>query len=250
VAEGTAVEAVTFDYWNTLCCEPPGGYLRGRRLEAMGRVMGDAGVGDAGVVLAAAYDAAWLEYVTSWEANTQYTGRHAARRIAEAVHRHYGMGNGVREQLFAAFAGASRAGAADLMLVDGVAGALAALSRLGVSLAIVCDVGFTPSSELRLHLEHHGLLGYFDAWAFSDEVGVYKPDKRIFEHALDGLGSPDPARCAHVGDRRRTDIAGAQALGMRTVRLTTVFDDDPDQGPSGDAVVASYEDLLPALGLA
>ncbi|MGH9037916.1 MAG: HAD hydrolase-like protein, partial [Acidimicrobiia bacterium] len=67
--------------------------------------------------------------------------------------------------------------------------------------------------------------------------------------ALAGLGSPDPARCAHVGDRRRTDIAGAQALGMRAVRLTTVFDDDPDQGPSGDAVVGSYEDLLPALGL-
>ncbi|MDQ3944508.1 MAG: HAD family hydrolase [Actinomycetota bacterium] len=250
MAKGTAVEAVTFDYWNTLCCEPPGGYLRGRRLEAMGRVMGDAGVGDAGVVLAAAYDAAWLEYVAGWEANTQYTGRHAARRIADAVHRHYGLGNGVREQLFDAFASASRAGGAELKLIDGLTGALSALRDLGVPLAIVCDVGFTPSPELRLHLEHHGLLGYFDAWAFSDEVGVYKPDKRIFEHALDGLGSPDPSHCAHVGDRRRTDIAGAQALGMRAVRITTVFDDHPDQGPSGDAVVTSYEELLPALGLA
>jgi len=60
---GTAVEAVTFDYWNTLCCEPPGGYLRGRRLEAMSQVLVDAGVGSAGVVLpalAAGYDAAWL----------------------------------------------------------------------------------------------------------------------------------------------------------------------------------------------
>jgi FMN phosphatase YigB (HAD superfamily) len=250
VAEGTAVEAVTFDYWNTLCCEPPGGYLRGRRLEAMGRVMGDAGVGDAGVVLSGAYDAAWMDYVASWEANIQYTGRHAARHIADAVHRHYGLGNGVREQLFDAFASVSRAGTAELVLIDGVADVLASLRDLGLSLAIVCDVGFTPSSELRLHLEHHGLLGYFDAWAFSDEVGVYKPDKRIFEHALDGLGSPDPSRCAHVGDRRRTDMAGAQALGMRAVRLTAVFDDDPDQGPSGDAVVTSYGDLLPALGLA
>jgi FMN phosphatase YigB (HAD superfamily) len=213
--------------------------------------MGDAGVGDAGVVLAAAYDAAWLEYQASWEANVQYTGRHAARGIADAVHRHYGLGhNGVRQQLFDAFASASRAGAAELTLVDGVADALAALRHLGVSLAIVCDVGFTPSSELRRHLEHHGLLGYFDAWAFSDEVGVYKPDKRIFERALDGVGSPHPSRCAHVGDRRRTDIAGAQALGMRAVRLAAVFEDDPDQGPSGDAVVTSYEDLLPALGLA
>ncbi len=249
MVEGTAVEAVTFDYWNTLCCEPPGGYLRGRRLEAMGRVMGDAGVGDAGVVLAGAYDAAWLEYVAAWEANSQYTWRHAARSIADAIHRHYGLGNGVRGQLFDAFASASRAGAAELVLVDRVADTLASLGQLGLPLAIVCDVGFTPSSELRRHLEHHGLLGYFDAWAFSDEVGVYKPDKRIFEHALEGLGSPDPSRCVHIGDRRRTDVAGAQALGMRAVRLTAVFDDDPDQGPSGDAVVGSYDDLLPALGL-
>ena len=50
-AEGAAVRAVTFDYWNTLCCEPPGGYLRGRRLEAMSQVLVDAGVGSAGVAL-------------------------------------------------------------------------------------------------------------------------------------------------------------------------------------------------------
>ena len=43
--EGPAVTAVTFDYWNTLCSEPPGGYLRGRRLEAMAQVMVDAGYG-------------------------------------------------------------------------------------------------------------------------------------------------------------------------------------------------------------
>src|SRR5918996_1937142 len=224
---GTGLEAVTFDYWNTLCREPPGGYLRGRRVEAVAKVMSDAGAGDAEVVLAAAYDGAWLEYVAAWEASSQYTGRHAARRIADAVEHHYGLGNGVREQLFDAFASASRAETALLPLVDGVAGALESLRQMGVPLAIVCDVGFTPSSELRRHLEHHGLLGYFDAWAFSDEVGVYKPDKRIFEHALIGLGSPDPSLCAHVGDRRRTDVAGAQALGMRAVRLAAVFDDDP-----------------------
>jgi putative hydrolase of the HAD superfamily len=115
----------------------------------------------------------------------------------------------------------------------------------------VCDVGFTPSPVLRRHLERHGLLACFDHWAFSDEVGVYKPDPRIFAHALAGLGAGDPTRCAHVGDRRRTDIAGAQAMGMRAIRLTTVFDDDdPEAGPPGDIVLSRYENLVPALGLA
>ena len=68
---GAAVEAVTFDYWNTLCCEPPGGYLRGRRLEAMSQVLVDAGVGSAGValsVLSAGYDAAWQRWNEAWRA--------------------------------------------------------------------------------------------------------------------------------------------------------------------------------------
>jgi hypothetical protein len=36
---------------------------------------------------------------------------------------------------------------------------------------------------------------------------------------------------------------------MRAVRITAAFEDDPDEGPPGDAVIASYEELLPALGL-
>jgi putative hydrolase of the HAD superfamily len=246
-----APDAVTFDFWNTLCHEPPGGYLRSRRLEEMDRVMARAGVGDAGAELAAAYDAAWLTYVESWQANRQYTGRHAARHIADEVVGCFGLNGDVRERLLAAFAAASEAEETELVLVDGVGDALASLRRLGIPLAIVCDVGFTPSPVLRRHLERHGVLGCFDAWAFSDEVGVYKPDARIFEHALSRLGASDPARCVHVGDRRRTDVAGAQGMGMKAVRMAAVYDDDdPDQGPPGDVVLTSYEDLLPALGLA
>jgi putative hydrolase of the HAD superfamily len=245
-----ALDAVTFDFWNTLCCEPPGGYLRSRRLEEMGRVMARAGVGDAGAELATAYDTAWLTYVESWQANRQYTGRHAARSIADHVVGRFGLNGDLRERLLAAFAAASQTEGTELLLVDGVAEVLASLRQLGIPLAIVCDVGFTPSPVLRHHLERHGVLGCFDAWAFSDEVGVYKPDARIFEHALSRLGAGDPARCVHVGDRRRTDVAGAQGMGMKAVRFTAVYDDDdPDQGPPGDVVLRSYEDLLPALDL-
>jgi HAD superfamily hydrolase (TIGR01549 family) len=244
---GTALEAVTFDYWNTLCCEPPGGYLRGRRLTAMSNVLVDAGVGDAGVELAAAYDAAWLDYVDAWQSNRQYTGRHAARHVADHVERVFDLAPAVRQRLYESFAAVAED--AELPMIEGAADALSALRDLGIRLGIVCDVGFTPSPMLRRYLERHGVLSYFDHWAFSDEVGVYKPDARIFKHALAGLGHPDPSRCAHVGDRRRTDIGGAMAVGMRTVRLTAVFEDDPEQGPSGDVVISSYEELLPALGL-
>ena len=250
-AEGTAPSAVTFDYWNTLCREPPGGYLRGRRLEAMSQVLVDAGVGSAGVVLdilSSGYDAAWQGWNQAWRANRQFTGAEAAQSICDAVESAFVDSPGIaalRPAICEAFARQGQG--AELHLVDGVADVLAALSERGIRLGIICDVGFTPSPALLANLERHGLVRYFDHWSFSDEVGVYKPDPRIFSHALDGLGRPDPARCIHVGDRKRTDVAGARAAGMRAVRITTAFE-DPDDGPD-DIVISSYRDLIPALGL-
>ena len=117
---------------------------------------------------------------------------------------------------------------------------LARLSGAGLRLGIVCDVGMSPSVVLRGFLEHHGVLGYFDHWSFSDEVGVYKPDRRIFEHALAGLGGVDPARAVHVGDLLRTDVAGAQDMGMVAVRYRAVHDDPGDVGDTGGLFEADH----------
>jgi HAD superfamily hydrolase (TIGR01549 family) len=217
----------------------------------MSQMLVDAGVGSAGVVLpvlTAAYDAAWLRWNDSWRANRQFTGVDAAHSIADALERKFpDLERSLRARLLEAFAGQGED--AELTLVDGVSDVVAALSACGIRLGIICDVGFTPSPALLGHLERHGLLKFFDHWSFSDEVGVYKPDRRIFEHALEGLGRPDPARCVHIGDRRRTDVVGARAVGMRAVRITAVYEDTSDDEPSGDVVISSYEDLLPALGL-
>ena len=116
-------------------------------------------------------------------------------------------------------------------------------------------MGLAPSTTLRRFLQGHGLLGYFDHWSFSDEVGTFKPDPVIFDHALDGLGGIDPSDAAHVGDLRRTDIAGAQGRGIFAVRYTGIYDDpgSPDDGTDaveGDTVIADHALLLDALGLA
>ena len=78
----------------------------------------------------------------------------------------------------------------------------------------------------------------------------YKPAPEIFEHALDGLGGVDPTRAAHVGDLRRTDVAGAQAMGMTAVRYRGSNDDPGDDGdPEGDHVIDDHADLAAVLGL-
>ncbi|MGH9184746.1 MAG: HAD family hydrolase [Acidimicrobiales bacterium] len=242
----TPVDAVTFDFWNTLVYEERG-HLRDRRLSAWLGVLEDAGFAAERQLVEVAFDHAWDRYVEAWIANRQYQAAEAAEAILERLG--YDVPPDVRRQLLDAFRSAGYE--AELLLAPNVDECLRALKRADVRVGIVCDVGMTPSSALRTHLKRHGLLELFDHWSFSDEVGVYKPDRRIFEHALAGLGGVAPARAAHVGDLRRTDVAGANDMGMVSVRYTGVFDDPGEAGlPEATHVVSDHAELPAVLGLA
>ena len=141
-----------------------------------------------------------------------------------------------------AFLGAGRE--VELELAPDIGACLEALSGRQVRLGIVCDVGFSGGKLLRELLDREGLLGHFSGWAFSDEVGHYKPAPQIFEAALASLEA-EPASALHVGDLRRTDVAGAAAHGMRTARYRGMNDEgEADAGPEAEFVVDSHGELL------
>jgi len=240
----TAIEAVTFDYWNTLVREERG-HLRGRRLEAWSGLLEEAGFAHQRKQLEAVYDSAWDAHMASWRANLQFRSAEAAEHCLEQLG--FDVPPDVRAALLDAF---SRAGEdAALQLADGVEDCLRILQRAGLKLGIICDVGFTSSALLRDHLSRHDVLPLFDHWSFSDEVGAYKPAPAIFEHALRGLGGPPPERVAHVGDLRRTDVAGAKAMGMLAVRYVGINDDVSQAEPEADHVIAHHSDLPGVLGV-
>jgi putative hydrolase of the HAD superfamily len=54
--------------------------------------------------------------------------------------------------------------------------------------------------------------GVFDSVVISSEVGMRKPEERIFLHALDGLGLP-PHQCVFIDDIE-ANVEAARALGM------------------------------------
>ena len=83
--------------------------------------------------------------------------------------------------------------------------------------------------------------------AFSDEVGAPKPDPRCFLAAIEPLGA-EPKHVLHVGDLRRTDVAGARALGMRTARIRA-RNDDMSALEEADHVVDSHAELARLLGI-
>lgn len=86
-----------------------------------------------------------------------------------------------------------------------------------------------------------GIDGYLSVIVDSEEVGVEKPDRRIFERALDRLDLP-AADCLYVGDSLRRDRAGARNAGIPFVWLAPPGVAD-SAGPLDHPVVASVRDI-------
>ena len=63
-----------------------------------------------------------------------------------------------------------------------------------------------------------GLSGYFTEIISSEQAGVTKPDKRLFEYALNRLGV-SAGESMMIGDNPSADIRGARSVGMRTAWL-------------------------------
>jgi putative hydrolase of the HAD superfamily len=218
---GTPLRTVTFDFWNTLMWEEPGS-LKARRLEVWSEELAAAGAEVEPAELESAHDAAHGSYVEAWEAGRQFVVDDAAEMILSRLDR--SLPPDARDLLLQGFDEAGRRAA--IHPSHGVAQCLRDLKAAGISLGIVCDIGLTPSPVVRSLLGQHGLLELFDDTTFSDEVGHYKPDPAIFRHALAELGTVEPHAAAHVGDRRRTDVAGAQAFGMTAIRYNGVYEDE------------------------
>ena len=127
--------------------------------------------------------------------------------------------------------------------VAGVAETLPLLAER-YALAVVCDAAMTPGRVLRRVLALYGLAQWFGAFFFSDEHDWSKPDPRAFLTPLDALAVA-PGEAVHVGDIQRTDIAGAQAAGLRAVHFVGV--NSSDLQPSSAEAVVSRFDELPAL---
>lgn len=71
-------------------------------------------------------------------------------------------------------------------------------------------------------LENFGIRKYLDVIVASAEEGVEKPDRRIFDIALERAGCK-PSEAVMIGDRIDNDIVPAKKLGMKTVWIKQGF---------------------------
>ena len=82
----------------------------------------------------------------------------------------------------------------------------------------------------------------------SAQVGVSKPDRRIFALALQRLGRA-PQTAAYVGDSFERDMVAAKAAGLQTIWLRGQEQKPCPEPSQVDAMIAALEELPVLLGV-
>lgn len=84
----------------------------------------------------------------------------------------------------------------------------------GLRIALLSNLA-TPYKQPVFEL---GLAQHFDLLVFSCDVGMAKPERKIFVHTSRELGL-DPGELVMIGDSRRDDIRGARKAGIRALQI-------------------------------
>ncbi len=91
---------------------------------------------------------------------------------------------------------------------------LTELRTRGLRLGVISNY----HDDLPILLRVHGLDRLLDTVTFSQEAGAEKPDRRVFDRALERAGG-SASEAVHVGDSWDADYLGALGVGMRGIWL-------------------------------
>jgi FMN phosphatase YigB (HAD superfamily) len=234
-----AIRAVSFDFWNTLFTESPGGFnlYKSRRRRLLAEALRDCGD----------YTDEQLEQACSTESeshNKVWRNEHRTLTTTERLARVLAhLEACLPDQVMAGLVNAYEEGIFERppVLIEGVRPSLERL-RGRYRLGIISDVGFSPGRVLKKVLEQNGLLDMFDSLVFSDEAGCSKPHVKVFQRTAEKL-SAAPGEIVHIGDLEFTDIIGAKQAGYRAIRFVGITPMDENERTIADHVTADFLDV-------
>ena len=99
-------------------------------------------------------------------------------------------------------------------VIEGAFEVLRKLTKARYKVALIAND--EDAASARNVITNTGLKDYFDTIVISGELGVKKPDRKIFEVALKSLGVK-AENVVMVDNRVDADIVGANRLGMTSV---------------------------------
>ncbi|MBD5240899.1 MAG: noncanonical pyrimidine nucleotidase, YjjG family [Barnesiella sp.] len=106
--------------------------------------------------------------------------------------------------------------AEEKQLMPGALDLLKRIRRAGLPVGVLSN-GFVEVQHRKI--ASAGLTDLIDMVVLSDDIGVNKPDIRLFEHAMKVSGNISPERHIMIGDNPDTDISGAIAAGWQAIHF-------------------------------
>ncbi len=113
---------------------------------------------------------------------------------------------------------------------------LTKLHEMGFKMHIITN-GFVEVQYIKL--KESKLEPFFDVIVCSEHIGFNKPDRRIFEHALN-LACAKAEESMMIGDDLQVDILGANQVGMEAV----LFDPEKKHKSQAFKIIRSLEEIL------
>jgi putative hydrolase of the HAD superfamily len=216
------ISAVTFDLWDTLIKEHPGGSQKvaKSRIDNIIQILGQNGIVHSEREIQEAYDQSGVFLELTWSKRRDLAVKDQVLFLLNCIDVKL-VGKLSGEDLDAIVRTYSEGILGHMpMLLPGAREALRSVSGNGYRMGLISNTGRTPGSVLRIVLQEMGILDHFDVAVFSNELLVRKPAETIFRRTLDGLKVP-PKAAVHVGDDPDQDIEGAKKVGMRAIQLVT-----------------------------
>ncbi|MEJ2216173.1 MAG: HAD family hydrolase [Gemmatimonadota bacterium] len=231
MSHAVAVEAITFDFFNTLVSHRDGMGGRGKQVMEYLQSHGIESEPWEHQVLYDVFEPHAREYSPAFSAEEK--DRYHVR-VAERLFRRLKVGMAAQRAAHHATEMWQLIGPRSLEVFPDVRPTLERLREEGYRLAVV--------SNWQCGLGHFcvelGLGGLFRAVIVSAEVGAEKPDRRMFEEACRHLKT-EPRQVLHVGDSPDEDVEGAQAAGLNALLICR----DHDAAPAGSTCIRTLEEL-------
>jgi putative hydrolase of the HAD superfamily len=236
------IDTVTFDLWNTLISNIPQDYskYRQRRVRNLTRVLHEHGKEVESDLVAEAYRKGFEKCTQTWERNLDFSTEEQLRIMFGFL-----AGEGLKQlpanlmpELVEAYV--SPILEEPPVVIDGAREILIHAESRGYKVGLICNTGTTPGRTIRVLLERLDMIDYFGVTTFSNELGIRKPDPRIFLHTLRQLESK-PENSVHVGDLIDVDVLGAKNVGMISVHYNPGLIPCDDVGP--DLAITELREL-------
>lgn len=240
---GREIEAITFDFWWTLFKDKDGladSSVYDLRVDYLSRFCEQKGKKRSKAEISRSFE----------EARAFFERRHkseiytSAEDVVSFLLNELGVRANNHEVRFLANQLSYLGSLSQLVLLEGAEELLFYLKSRGVKIGLISDTVLTKGRHLVNHMRKAGVLKYFDALVFSDEVHRVKPDREMFKTAMKKLQA-HPLNSAHIGDFPWSDIEGALRSEMIAIQYTGGNGPEKENiHPKANFVIKNFLDLI------